>query len=138
MVNINVIKKKLSQLSRSLKKVENYQDLSLEEFLNDDIVQDVVEYNLFIAVNMIIDLATHIVVKNNMGLPETLGEAFTILHKEKYLSEEDCQTYKKMVGLRNLLSHEYVSIDKNLIYSIMKNNLIDIKKFIVFIDETFI
>jgi uncharacterized protein YutE (UPF0331/DUF86 family) len=43
-----------------------------------------------------------------------------------------------MVGLRNILSHEYVNIDKNIIYDIMKNNLTDIKNFVIFIHENFI
>ena len=89
-----------------------------------------VEYNLFIAINMMIDIATHIVVDNNMG-SQTLGEAFNILNKEKYLNDEETKVYRNMVGLRNILSHEYINIDK-IIYSILKNNLIDIKKFVIF------
>ena len=112
--------------------------VNLEEFLNDDIIQDVLEYNLFIAINMMIDIATHIVVDNNMGNPETLGGAFSILNKEKYLSKDESKAYRNMVGLRNILSHEYVNIDKNIVYDILKNNLIDIKKFIIFVHDNFI
>ena len=138
MVNIDVIKRRLNQLSTSLNKIERFKDISLEEFLNDDIIQDVVEYNLFIAINMMIDIATHIVVDNNMGNPETLGGAFAILNKQKHLSEDESKTYLNMVGLRNILSHEYVNIDKKMIYDIMKNNLIDIKKYIIFVHDNFI
>lgn len=138
MVNVEVIKQRLNQLSTSLNKTERFKEISLEEFLRDDIIQDVVEYNLFIAINMMIDIATHIVVDNNIGNPETLGEAFSILNKEKYLNDDETKIYKNMVGLRNILSHEYLKIDKRIIYGILKNNLIDIKKFIVFIHNNFI
>ena len=138
MVNIDVIKKRLNQLSTSLNKIERFKDISLEEFLKDDIIQDVVEYNLFIAINMMIDIATHIVVDNNMGNPETLGGAFAILNKQKYLSEDESKIYRNMVGLRNILLHEYVNIDKRMIYDIMTNNLIDIKKYIIFVHDNFI
>ena len=87
---------------------------------------------------MMIDIATHIVVDNNMGNPETLGEAFSILNKEKYLNDDEAKIYRNMVGLRNILSHEYLKIDKRIIYSVLKNNLVDIKKFIIFINENFI
>ncbi len=120
MVNIEVIKQRLNQLSTSINKIERFKEISLEEFLKDDIIQDVVEYNLFIAINMMIDIATHIVVDNNMGIPETLGEAFNILNKEKYLNDEETKVYRNMVGLRNILSHEYINIDKKIIYSILK------------------
>ncbi|NMB27791.1 MAG: DUF86 domain-containing protein [Tissierellia bacterium] len=138
MVDVEVIKQRLNQLSASLNKIERFKDISLEEFLEDDIIQDVVEYNLFIAINMMIDIATHIVVDNNMGNPETLGEAFSILNKEKYLNDDEAKIYRNMVGLRNILSHEYLKIDKRIIYSVLKNNLVDIKKFIIFINENFI
>lgn len=138
MVNIDVIKKRLNQLSTSLNKIERFKEISLKEFLQDDIIQDVVEYNLFIGINMMIDIATHIVVDNNMGNPETLGGAFDILNKQKYLSEDESKTYRNMVGLRNILSHEYVNIDKTMIYDILKNNLIDIKQFVIFVHDNFI
>lgn len=138
MVDVEVIKQRLNQLSTSINKIERFKEISLEEFLKDDIIQDVVEYNLFIAINMMIDIATHIVVDNNMGSPETLGEAFKILNKEKYLNDEETKVYRNMVGLRNILSHEYINIDKKIIYRILKNNLIDIKKFVIFVNDNFI
>lgn len=85
-----------------------------------------------------IDISTHIVVDNNIGNPKTLGEAFDVLNKEKYLNDDETKSYRNMVGLRNILSHEYVNIDKKIIYNILKNNLIVIKKFIVFIHDNFI
>ena len=138
MVDTGVIKRRLNQLSISLGKIERFKGISVEEFLNDDMVQDVVEYNLFIAINMMIDIANHIVVDNNLGNPETLGEAFSILNKEKYISEEERKVYRNMVGLRNILSHEYINIDKKIIYGILQDNIIDVKRFIIFVNDSFL
>lgn len=138
MVNIDVIKRRLNQLSVSLNKIERFEKITLEEFLQDDIIQDVVEYNLFIVINMMVDIATHIVVDNNIGNPETLAEAFNILNKKKYLSDYETKIYRNMVGLRNILSHEYLKIDKEIIYGILQNNLVDVKKFIIFVHDNFI
>lgn len=138
MVNQGVIKQRLNQLATSLNKIKRFEGLSLEEFLKDDIAQDVVEYNLFIAINMMIDIATHIVVDNNIGNPGTFGEAFIILNKEKYISDDETRIYRNMVGLRNILSHEYINIDKKIIYRILQNNLVDIEKFILLIHENFV
>ncbi|SHK23530.1 type VII toxin-antitoxin system HepT family RNase toxin [Paramaledivibacter caminithermalis] len=138
MVKIEVLQNRLEQLDVSIKKIRRYVNLSLEEFLEDDIVQDVVEYNLFIAINMMIDIAVHIVVDNNLGKINTMGEAFEILYKEKYISKDEMLTYKNMVAFRNILSHEYVKIDKKMVYAIMQKNLIDFDKFILFINDNFI
>jgi uncharacterized protein YutE (UPF0331/DUF86 family) len=137
-VDIEVVKQRLNQLSISLKKIERYKDISLDEFLEDGIIQDVVEYNLFIVINMMIDIATHIVVDNGMGNPETLGGAFIFLNKEKYLNDEETKTYRNMVGLRNILSHDYLKIDKGIVFNVLKENLVDIKKFIIYVNDNFI
>jgi len=138
MVNTEIIKKRLEQLNLSVNKVKRYQSISLEEFLNDDIVQDVVEYNLFISINMMVDIAVHIVVDNKLGTPNTMSEAFEILYKEKYISQEDLNKYKNMVAFRNILSHEYVKVDKKLVFDIMKKNLADFERYILFINDNFI
>lgn len=138
MVKIEVVKKRLKQLNISLEKVKRFKGISLEEFLKDDIIQDVVEYNLFIAINMVIDISTHIVVDNKLGHPECFGEAFDILYKEGYLTNEDTKRYKNMIAFRNILSHEYVQIDKKMIYNIMQNNLIDFDRFIIIINDKFL
>lgn len=85
-----------------------------------------------------IDIAIHIVVDNNIGNPETFWEAFDILNKEKYLSDDEAKTYRNMVGLRNILSHEYLKIDKKIIYDVLQNKLIDIKKFVIFVHDNFL
>lgn len=43
-----------------------------------------------------------------------------------------------IVGLRNVLFHEHLKMDKRIIYSVLRNNLVDIKKFIISINDNFI
>ena len=138
MVEADVVRQRLTQLATSLKKIKRYKALSLEEFLKDEVAQDVVEYNLFIAINMMIDIACHAVVDNNIGNPDTFGEAFAILEKEKYLSSDDTRVYRSMVGVRNILSHVYLKVDKEIIYNVLQNGLIDLEKFILFANENFL
>jgi len=40
-----------------------------------------------------------------------------------------------MVGLRNILIHEYSSIDLNKVYDILQNKLDDFYKFIEYIED---
>jgi uncharacterized protein YutE (UPF0331/DUF86 family) len=137
MVNIDVLKKRLEQMNVSLNKIKRYNAYSLEEFLIDDIAQDVIEYNLFITINMMVDIAIHIVVDNQLGSVNAMGEAFEILYKQKYISKEDMIKYKNMIAFRNILSHEYVKVDKKIVYQIYQNNLVDFQNFILFVHNNF-
>ncbi|NLY71352.1 MAG: DUF86 domain-containing protein [Clostridiales bacterium] len=38
----------------------------------------------------------------------------SLKNKENYLNDEETKTYRNMVGLRNILSHEYIRIDKKI------------------------
>ena len=138
MFKTRVLKSRLEQLYISLKKIKRYKDFTLEEFLEDDIVQDVVEYNLFISINMMVDIAVHIVIDNNLGKINTMAEAFEVLYKEKYIEKGEMIVYKNMVAFRNILSHEYVKIDKKIVYEILQKNLIDFNRFILFVNDNFL
>lgn len=137
MVKSDVLRRRLEQLNISLRKLQRYKSITFEEFLEDDVIQDVVEYNLFISINMMVDIAMHIVVDEKLGSTDNMREAFEILYNEKFISKEDMINYKNMIAFRNILSHEYVKIDKEIVYNIMKNNLVDFKNFIVFVTEKF-
>jgi len=137
MVKSDVLRRRLEQLNISLRKLERYKNISFEEFVDDDVIQDVVEYNLFISINMMVDIAMHIVVDEKLGSTDNMREAFEILYKEKYITKEDMTRYKNMIAFRNVLSHEYVKIDKKIVFNVLKNNLDDFRSFIVFVTERF-
>jgi hypothetical protein len=44
--------------------------------------------------------------------------------------------WKKMIGLRNIITHEYFGIDEKIIWEIMKHNLSNIKRSIIEILQT--
>ncbi|WP_026895843.1 type VII toxin-antitoxin system HepT family RNase toxin [Clostridiisalibacter paucivorans] len=137
MVKPRILKQRFTQLNISITKLKKYTDITWDDFIKDDIVQDVVEYNLFISINMLVDIATHIVSDENMGNPKTMGDAFEILYKQRIITKENEETYKKMVGFRNILSHEYIRINKKIVYDILKNNIKDLEKFILTINDKF-
>ena len=59
--------------------------------------------------------------------PATAYEAAEILCKEKVLDDKDLSGIKKMIGFRNIVGHEYVKLDKQIVYGILANGLEDIK-----------
>jgi len=66
-------------------------------------------YGLYESIQIIIDIACHFVAFHNLGMPKT------------YLI--------KMIGLRNLLAHEYLTIDPLKLLDFLQN-LEDFKRFI--------
>ena len=69
MIDRTVVTRRIEEIDRHLKRIEEYADIGLEEFQQDLTAQDVVEYNLFQIVNHLIDIAQHIVVDEEYGFP---------------------------------------------------------------------
>lgn len=127
MVDKSVILSRVEQIDKHLNKLYDFKDLSYDNFIKDWIPQDVVEYNLFQIINHIIDMVEHIVVDDDYGLPSTSYEAIQILFDKGIIDERDLDLLKKMIGFRNVVGHEYININKEIVYNILTKNLPEIK-----------
>lgn len=127
MVDKNVIMSRIEQIDGHLEKISVYKTLSYEDFKKDSIAQDIVEYNLFQIVNHIVDMIEHIVVDADYGFPQNSYEAVLILNEKKIISQTDLDLLKKMIGFRNIIGHDYISIDKKVVYSILTKREEDIR-----------
>jgi uncharacterized protein YutE (UPF0331/DUF86 family) len=130
MVNRDVIMKRVEQVENHLERIRPFASLSYEAFLKDRVAQDVVEYNLFQIVNHLIDIFQHTVVDEGYGFPETAYEAAQILLDKKVLLQKDLDVFKRIVGFRNLVGHDYMNVDKETVYDILTGGESDIRTLI--------
>ena len=128
MVDRDVAFAKFSSVQRCLKRIRDVTQLDPES-LNDLDVQEIMILNLQRAVQSSIDLATHIVADEGLGLPQELRENFDILQKNNILPQELTSRLRKMVGFRNIAVLEYESINPDILKSILKKNLKDFEEF---------
>ncbi len=137
MVDKYVVISRVEQIDKLLDKISGYNRISYEQFLNDSIIQDVVEYNLFRIVNHIIEIIEHIVVDEDYGIPSSSYEAAQILSEKGIINKRDLGTLKKRIGFRNVVGHEYININKEIVYKILMNNLSSIKTIVSKIVQSF-
>jgi uncharacterized protein YutE (UPF0331/DUF86 family) len=138
MVNPSVITKRVEQIEKHLDRIRPFASLSHETFLKDTVAQDVVEYNLFQIVNHLIDILQHTVVDEEYGFPETAYEAAQILFEKGILSKEDVEIFKQMVGFRNVVGHDYINVDKEIVYQILTHGEADIRALLTRIVSKFL
>ena len=50
---------------------------------------------------------------------------FQILVDNNLLSEDNLPLYKKMIGMRNKIVHDYDRISKEVLYMVINENLVD-------------
>lgn len=99
----------------------------------DDIISDKVDewglrYGLFESIQIIIDLSCSLVSEKNLGIPKNYSDCISLLINNNYLEIELGKRILSMIGLRNLLVHEYGIIDVKKLYEYL-DHLQDIRDF---------
>lgn len=130
MVKRQVISKKINLIRHHLERLSLKSNISLEEFLNDEDERDIICHNLFVMLQYIIDICSHIISDEGFEEPVFLSDMASILGKEKVIRKELQQPLKDMIGLRNILAHQYGDLDFKTIYNIVKNELKDVYAFL--------
>jgi uncharacterized protein YutE (UPF0331/DUF86 family) len=138
MIDRLVLTRRVEEIGKHLVKIEPYARKNLDEFLGDSVMQDVVEYNLFQIVNHLMDIVQHIAVDEDYGYPSTAYEAGQMLLEHGVFAGEDLEIFKKMVGFRNVVGHDYIHINKKIVHSILTEGPKDIKKLLSRIVKKFL
>ena len=130
MVDRELILAKASSVKRHLERVNKKGNVDLHTFLGDTDCQEIVLFNLQMAIQNCIDIATHIISEEGYGVPGSYSEMFYILEENNYLSSDTTEKMIKAVGLRNLIVHEYIKIELTQIFSTVQNDMNDIIKYL--------
>jgi uncharacterized protein YutE (UPF0331/DUF86 family) len=136
MVERDVVLGKVGSIQRCLKRIRDVTQLKPES-LQDIDVQDVFVLNLQRAVQGAIDLASHVVASEGLGMPQDIRETFLILHRAGIIPADLSERMRKMVGFRNIAVHEYQDLDLSLLQAILVGHLRDLEEFYTLIVERF-
>jgi uncharacterized protein YutE (UPF0331/DUF86 family) len=128
MIDKDVVFEKVNRIQNCLQRIYTTVDKDLN-LVEDYDVQDIVTLNLQRAVQLLIDLAAHIVRSNSLGMPQSLKENFQILYQNRMIDKALKEKMERMVGFRNVAVHDYEAINPEILKSIIKNHLKDIEEF---------
>jgi len=135
MTNSSVIENKISFVKKYLKILDKYKKYSKKELEKDTEVKGAVERYLYLAVQSAIDLAEALISYKNFRKPTTYKETFSILEEENIIDSKLSDNLVKMVGFRNIITHDYEKVDYDIVYDILRNKLKDIEKLIKKIEK---
>ena len=124
-----LISHKLDSLQRCIHRIEtrcpkNAKDLALEVD-----AQDIVALNLTRAIQLCVDIGAHLVAERALGSPDSMGKTFDLLVADKMLEQDLGQSLKRAVGLRNIVIHNYQTIDWEIVHAAATQHLDDFTKF---------
>jgi len=128
MVRPKVLRRRLQKMDEYVDYLETAQEYSFEEFASEIEVYSAVERNLQLSVEALTDMASHVVVDEDLGTFERARDLPGILEEHELIREDDRKTWEDMISFRNVLVHEYVDIDRRAVYDVLQHQLDDIRR----------
>ena len=129
MVDKLLIGRKLVQIDTYLKQIGDFSKISLNQYKINWKTQRIVERTLHILIEACVDIANHIISDQEMRLPTGYADTFTVLMENKVIGKNLCGTLEKMARFRNVVVHQYETIDSTIVVSILHQNLRDFEKY---------
>jgi len=124
----DILLNKSAVLERCIRRIkEEYAaDPDLENYTH----VDALTLNIERACQATIDLAMHVVAKRRLGMPQSSGDAFRLMGKEKLISKKLRDSLVAMTGFRNLAINEYHELDMTVLHHIAEKGYKDLIAFV--------
>ena len=127
MVRAEIIRKRLNKLDEYLAVLKKLQRYSFEEFIADPERYGSVERFLHLAIEALIDMGNHVIADSELGVVNWYSDIPKILAEKEFISSELEEKWISMIGFRNTLVHEYIDIDRKIVYDVLQNNIQDLE-----------
>jgi uncharacterized protein YutE (UPF0331/DUF86 family) len=124
-----VLAGKLAAIRDAVARIREVVPRSADDLLADRTAREVVTFNLFLALQESISLATHWLADEGWEVPQTHGAAFTALAARQVIDQSLAERLRSAAGLRNLIAHQYGVMDFRRVFAIASEDLDDLLSF---------
>ena len=131
MVDRDIILAKASSVKRRLSRIIEKRNTDLQTFLQDIDRQEIILFNLQMAIQNCIDIAAHIISEEGFGVPGSTSEMFYLLEENGYIDSALTEKMVKAVGFRNLIVHEYRKIELKQVFEVAHEDIKDLNEYLI-------
>jgi uncharacterized protein YutE (UPF0331/DUF86 family) len=129
MVDKALIYRKVASLAEYQKQVGEYSTITVDQYRSDWKIQRIVERTLQMMIELCADIASHVISDNELRTPETYADTFRVLAENGILTPEQLAVMEKMAKFRNIVVHQYETIDAEIVILVLRRHLVDFKSF---------
>lgn len=127
MVRAEVVRKRLNKLDEYLAILRDLQRYDFEEFIRDPEHYGSAERFLQLAIEAVTDIGSHVIADMALGVVNWYSDIPAILAERGYIGDHLREKWIQMIGFRNTLVHEYVDIDRRIVYDVLQHGLEDLE-----------
>ncbi len=129
MVDVDVVAVKLAEVADRLERVRLHCPADAEGLATDRDALELVSFNLILAIQAALDIASHVIADEGWPAATTLAESFVRLYEHQVISEETLTGVRPAARLRNILAHMYSSVDPAKVHLAATTGLTVLERF---------
>jgi uncharacterized protein YutE (UPF0331/DUF86 family) len=129
MINREVVDKHLEDMATRVTRLRTCQKASFTEFVDDWKSLYAVEHALQTAIQSLIDIGAHILASRGDSKWNEYREIPLRLARLNIIPKTEVKTLQEMIGMRNILVHQYIEIDSRKVYGIIRDHIDDFDRF---------
>jgi len=133
-----LLQEKLALLTEYLEDLKTEKQITLKELKENKVLRRYIERTLHLAVEACLDIGSHIIADLKLRDPEDYKDVMVVLCEAGYLPQDKLGSFKRMAQFRNVIVHDYVRIDPEILYGILQKNLTDLHLFAGAIKDAFL
>jgi uncharacterized protein YutE (UPF0331/DUF86 family) len=118
-----VIQRRLEVLEEALAALRALQQTEKNEFLTNFEKFGATERFLQVAIEIVNDLGNHLIADQRLGTPYCMRDVPQLLSKAGLIGHDLGDEWSQMVGFRNILVHEYVKLNRLIVFEVLRNHL---------------
>ena len=133
MPDLVIIEKHILSYISDLENLKKHKNVTYEEIRANKDLLWTLERGIYLLTQNLFDMLAHIISADFNEKWDYYSDIAEILRQKNIISHEEKDILNQMVGFRNRLSHEYLSLDLNVLTDIINNRLDDFNKFLLII-----
>jgi uncharacterized protein YutE (UPF0331/DUF86 family) len=129
MVDADLVAAKLRELAERIARVRARVPSQTSTLAADRDTLELIAFNLMLALQSCLDIASHLIADEGWPPAVTLGEAFERLGERGVLDRTTAAALRRATGLRNVVAHGYSAAAPELLHQAATAGLADLERF---------
>ncbi len=129
MVDTAIFSKRLDALEDYLQRLRSLGQASRAAYVTDPKIHDLAARYLHLAMEATIDIANHWISDVGLRTPDTNRDIFVVLEQAGEIDPALSERLQSWASFRNVLVHDYLTIDHGIAYRAIREDLGDLDAF---------
>ena len=129
MIDLGMIQSRLDAIDESVRLLKELKGVPLEAIASDSWKLGGAKYYLQTSIEAVLDICKYLVANAQHGMPEMYRDLALVLSKEGVFPKEFAVRLAQMIGLRNVLVHQYLQVDLEKLHMAIQKDLGDFDEF---------